>query len=140
MELTLIIETPGARRHETRVTRLPVVIGRGPKAEVFLADPWASREHCKIYERDGVPVIRDLRSKNGTFVNGGRVVEAILLPNSEVTIGRTSFWVRYKRTEELQTMRADSDSTLDSKRRSEKSAKTPCPNPSDFPRERRSDR
>lgn len=139
MELTLILATPGASRRGIPVTRFPAVVGRGPNAEVCLGDPWASREHCEIYERDGAPVIRDLKSKNGTFVNGRLVVEAILLPNSKVTVGRTSFWVQYKRIEELQTVMAGCDSTLGSKWRSEKSAEAPFPNRNDYLRERRSE-
>lgn len=139
MELTLILEPPGARRREIPVKRLPVHIGRGAYSEVYLADPWASREHCEIYERDGAPVIRDLKSKNGTFVNGGRVIEAILLPNSKVTVGRTSFWVRYQRMDELQTVQAGFDSTFDPKWQPKKSAEAPWPNPNGFPGERRSE-
>lgn len=139
MELTLVFATPGARRHEIPVTRLPAVVGRGLNAEVCVGDPWASREHCEIYELDGEPVIRDLKSKNGTFVNGRLVVESILLPNSKVTVGRTSFWVQYRRKDELQTVQAGLDSTLGSKWQSKKSAAAPWPNPSRFPGERRSE-
>jgi len=75
----------------------PFRIGRHPEAEVRMDDPCVSRWHCQI-EQVGVGLtVRDLGSKNGTFVNGLRVTEASLLPGDRLTVGRTSFSVEYER-------------------------------------------
>ena len=60
-------------RHGHRVIpleKLPVLIGRGPDAEVQVPDRFASRHHCEISERDGTLFVRDLGSSNGCLVNG----------------------------------------------------------------------
>jgi pSer/pThr/pTyr-binding forkhead associated (FHA) protein len=72
------------------------VIGRGPTARVCSPDPEISRRHCEIYPLNGRLVVRDLRSTNGTFVNGVRVAEALLLPGDRLTLGATRLRVRYE--------------------------------------------
>jgi transcriptional regulator with PAS, ATPase and Fis domain len=65
----------------------PVVIGSDPECDLFVDDPLVSRKHCEI-RRDGrAVVIRDLGSKNGTFVDKVAVREAYLEPKVAVTIG-----------------------------------------------------
>lgn len=55
-----------------------IVLGRAPQADVRLASGYASQEHCAIECAKGRVTVRDLHSKNGTFVNGKRVTEAAL--------------------------------------------------------------
>jgi serine phosphatase RsbU (regulator of sigma subunit) len=60
------------------------VIGRGATADVSLADPGVSRRHCSLQRRDGVWVVEDLGSANGTTVNRRRVSEPARLHNGDV--------------------------------------------------------
>ena len=48
-------------------------VGRAPDAGLRLDHPSVSREHADIAFSDGAWRVRDLGSKNGTFVDGGRV-------------------------------------------------------------------
>ncbi len=67
-------------------------LGRDPKAEVPLADELASRAHCKIAGKDGKFFLKDADSKNGTFVNDGKVAGVAELQSGDrITIGSTSF-------------------------------------------------
>jgi len=45
-------------------------IGRDPRNDLVLFDKKVSRHHAQIRLERGWPVIYDLRSTNGTFVNG----------------------------------------------------------------------
>ena len=96
MKVRLLRVDPGVPRSTIVLREFPAVIGRGPEAEVRLHDRWASRNHCRLDQVDGVPVVRDLQSRNGTLVNGARVIEAPLLPGDRLTVGLTSFEVQYK--------------------------------------------
>ena len=55
------------------ILRSMTVFGKHPTCDVVLANPFVSRQHARIDLIDGSAVIRDLSSKNGTFVDGTRV-------------------------------------------------------------------
>ncbi|HLY01451.1 MAG TPA: FhaA domain-containing protein [Candidatus Cybelea sp.] len=64
-------------------------VGRGEESEIALVDPSVSRAHA-IVEIDGAqPVVRDLGSTNGTFVNGRRVSVEALRDGDELLFGNT---------------------------------------------------
>jgi len=65
----------------------PITIGRGAEASVVLNDSTCSRVHTAIRYWDDVFVVRDMNSRNGTFVNGQQVEIAILHPGDVVKIG-----------------------------------------------------
>ena len=70
-----------------------VRVGKRELADLVLSDPTVSSLHCEIASRDGL-VLRDLGSKNGTFVGAVRVREAIVPPNEAIRIGATTLQVR----------------------------------------------
>jgi adenylate cyclase len=65
-----------------------VVIGRSPECQVVLKDFGISRQHARItVGEDGVRIM-DLKSKNGTQVNGVPVVEAPLKDGDRILLGK----------------------------------------------------
>jgi adenylate cyclase len=66
-----------------------VVIGRAPDCQIVLRDVGISRNHAKlVVGEDGTVRIVDLKSKNGTQVNGVAVVEAPLKDGDRVLLGK----------------------------------------------------
>src|SRR5690606_11404665 len=57
----------------TPLDRLPFRIGRSRNAELVFSSPRVSKLHAEIWSRGSVYLVRDLDSRNGTFVNGERV-------------------------------------------------------------------
>lgn len=69
------------------VGRLPAVIGRG-EVDVPVRGTSVSRRHAEIALRDGILVIRDLDSRNGTLIRGLPIRDAIELSGeTEVGLG-----------------------------------------------------
>lgn len=65
-----------------------VTIGRAGSCEVQVAAPSVSREHARITGEGAQVFIRDLGSRNGTWVNGNRIAGATALrPGDRVEIG-----------------------------------------------------
>lgn len=83
-----LIVASGPRRGLHWVVGDGVQAGRHPEAEVFLDDVTVSRHHASFSVEDGGLVVRDLGSTNGTYVNGVRCDEALLVPGDHVIIGR----------------------------------------------------
>lgn len=76
--------------------KLPAVIGRGQEATVLIKHGTVSRTHCEISATGDGLHVRDLDSKNGTFVGEARVVEAALKPGDRLTVGPLTFRVEYE--------------------------------------------
>ncbi|MEM8883583.1 MAG: FHA domain-containing serine/threonine-protein kinase [Planctomycetota bacterium] len=86
----LILVESGDMRREVKVPAEGLIVGRGPTAAIRLPDDYASREHGKFEVRGDDLYIVDLRSRNGIFVNGTRLLEEIQLDDGdEVRIGRS---------------------------------------------------
>jgi adenylate cyclase len=65
-----------------------VIIGRSPECHVCLKDFGISRQHAKlVVDGDQVRIV-DLKSKNGTQVNGVPVVEAPLKDGDKILLGK----------------------------------------------------
>ncbi len=78
-----------------------ITVGRRGKNRVVLRDDKASREHARI-ERDGPHwVVRDLDSKNGTYVDGEQIDGTVKLTHgSIIRIGRTELLFTRELTED----------------------------------------
>lgn len=59
--------------------------------QVCLADPFVSSQHARIERRPEGFLLQDLKSQNGTFVNGGRIGEVWLCPGDRIRIGEREF-------------------------------------------------
>jgi adenylate cyclase len=69
--------------------RTPVInIGRADYNDVVLPDESVSTSHAKLQRREGVWILTDVESTNGTFVDGERVQgDAPLAPGAMVRFG-----------------------------------------------------
>lgn len=76
-----------------------VILGRSSDHSdiVINQDKLISRKHCRIYLDDGKIYIKDLKSKNSTYVNGNKAEDSYELADGDVIkIGRTRIKVFLK--------------------------------------------
>ena len=77
---------------DIELTGEPLSIGRSREADIPLLDDKVSRVHCGIRLSDGEFYLKDLKARNGTFVNGQRVEDTIKLKAGDrIQIGSTTF-------------------------------------------------
>src|SRR5262249_7057911 len=71
------------------------LVGRKEDCDLRLDHKSVSKLHCVIVRTDGLLLLRDLGSTNGTRVNGQRVRRAALLPNDKLTVANFSFRILF---------------------------------------------
>lgn len=95
MQINLVIHT--GQRSDKKLFNLTgrVVIGR--RGDLWkLEDPSCSRRHCSIeLTREGQLVLRDLRSANGTQVNGSTVEKIVLHAGDKIRVGDTLIVIQF---------------------------------------------
>ncbi len=93
IRLLRVLAVGGARSMTVLLGRDPLLIGRQGSSTGFLAVPDAevSRRHAELRldEVAGGWCIFDLRSRNGTYVNGLRTERARLVDQAVIRVGRT---------------------------------------------------
>jgi pSer/pThr/pTyr-binding forkhead associated (FHA) protein len=79
----------GSLKGQRLYVKVPIVnIGRADYNDIVIPDDSVSSQHAKLTRREGVWMLTDLGSTNGTLVDGERVTEDIpLAPGAFVRFG-----------------------------------------------------
>ena len=83
----LIFTKASGETVEIELSDQPLSFGRSQEADIVINDEKASRMHCGIRYENGTYILRDLKSKNGTFVNDQAVEMVELQPGDRIRIG-----------------------------------------------------
>jgi len=75
-----------------------LTIGRSPACDICLRFPNVSGKHCRLNLQEGYWFVEDLKSSNGTWVNGARCQQKCLLPDSVLGLAKHRFTVHYTPT------------------------------------------
>ncbi|HEY1906657.1 MAG TPA: FHA domain-containing protein, partial [Myxococcaceae bacterium] len=82
--MKLVIEDDEGSRREVALDRDEITIGRREDNVVHLPDRNVSRRHARLLRKEGSVLLEDLRSANGTRVNGVKITEPVSLGNGDV--------------------------------------------------------
>jgi FHA domain-containing protein len=88
-DVVIEVREPNRPARSVPASGAPIRIGRGPECELVLRDSRVSRRHARLAARDGVLVLTDLGSTNGTRVNGHRISEVVLGAGDRILVGET---------------------------------------------------
>ena len=97
VEVRLVILSP-AGSHRTVVKRLPLLVGRSEESRLRIAQDSVSRRHCEFVARDGIVFVRDLKSTNGTLVEGVTIepeADVAVPSGAVIRVGEAIFRVEY---------------------------------------------
>ena len=81
----------GSRTEQWEIDEEPVVVGRNGRAQASIEDEGVSRRHFLVVRDGDDYIIKDLNSRNGTWVEGRRVSVEKLRHNDCIQAGRTRF-------------------------------------------------
>ncbi|HSP19161.1 MAG TPA: FHA domain-containing protein [Myxococcaceae bacterium] len=93
--MKLVIEDDEGHRREVALDREETTIGRQADSIVHLPERNVSRRHARVLRRGDTILLEDLRSANGTHVNGARISDQVPLGDGDlVRIGDYGVAVR----------------------------------------------
>lgn len=90
MSLLIVERGPGAGKR-IALTQFPATVGRDASNAIVLDDEEVSRFHLRIKKRGRLFICEDLESRNGTFINGDRILNSIVQNGDKILVGSTEF-------------------------------------------------
>ena len=68
-----------------------ITLGRAPDSTIVVDDDYASSRHARIFESEGVWMVEDLGSTNGTWLDRSRITAPTVIPlGTPMRLGRTT--------------------------------------------------
>jgi pSer/pThr/pTyr-binding forkhead associated (FHA) protein len=92
-EVVLVRLDDAGNEDNVWITRLPFLVGRGRRSPSPVHDDTVSREHAEILLAGGRLHLVDLRSSNGSFLNGQLVERATLADGDHIHFGSAGFQI-----------------------------------------------
>jgi pSer/pThr/pTyr-binding forkhead associated (FHA) protein len=83
--------TSGVLKSKTQLSEGRLLVGRAAEADLYLPDRSVSREHAELVIKKSRVTVRDLSSRNGTYVNDVRVEESAVLLRQRLRFGSVAF-------------------------------------------------
>jgi two-component system, NtrC family, response regulator GlrR len=102
-----VVRGPDAGKRFSTLGRL-VRVGTESSNDLVLSDGTVSRRHLELEWLDDGPQVRDLGSRNGTLVDGRRVLAAWLRPGDVLELGKTALaWTQQAEATQLEVLEAE---------------------------------
>lgn len=77
------------------IEKRPITVGRASICDLTLEDDFISSRHLRISTQSNGYVVEDLGSTNGTWVEGERLTEPVLIkPGVRIKMGRNTMTIR----------------------------------------------
>jgi pSer/pThr/pTyr-binding forkhead associated (FHA) protein len=90
----VVVEGPAVGTR-LNVEKRPITVGRASICDLTLEDDFISSRHLRISQQDNGYLIEDLGSTNGTWVEGERLSEPVLIkPGVRIKMGRNTMTIR----------------------------------------------
>lgn len=87
MDVNLVLFKKDGSRKVFPLPSSVTIIGRRRDCDLQIPLMDISKRHCQLNHDEGVLKVRDLGSRNGTFLNGKRINEAVVQPGDYISIG-----------------------------------------------------
>lgn len=94
----------------TKIFSLPssvTTIGRRKDCDLCIPLMMVSRRHCELNTDRERLTVRDLKSRNGTFLNGNQIEEAVLKPGDHLHMGPLDFCIQINGQPDFDEMKPD---------------------------------
>jgi pSer/pThr/pTyr-binding forkhead associated (FHA) protein len=95
MDISLILLKKDGTKKVFPVRNRATILGRRPDCDLCIPLQVVSRRHCQLSQEEDTLKIRDLRSSNGTFLNGQKIGdETEVKPGDNLQVGPLTFTIQ----------------------------------------------
>lgn len=95
MDVSLVLHKKNGSKKVLPLRSKAAILGRRPDCDFCIPLQVVSRRHCQISQEANIIKVRDLKSSNGTFLNGTRIADEILAgAGDKIQIGPLTFTVQ----------------------------------------------
>ena len=84
VEFPVLIGQTGPLNGQRWTINQPLVIGRDMSCDVVIPDRQVSRYHARLTPAPDGVILEDLGSKNGTYCNGSKIEDPLVLADSDM--------------------------------------------------------
>jgi len=91
MDINLVLFKKDGSQKAFSLSSGTTIIGRRHDCDLCIPLMVVSKRHCQLNQNKEAVKIRDLDSRNGTFLNGKRINETTLQPGDYIKIGPLTF-------------------------------------------------
>src|SRR5207244_10429198 len=84
----------GTTERQQKLPAGKTVVGRAPTCDLVINDTSVSRRHAELAVDARTCVVRDLDSRNGTYVNGEQIVQSELRDGDRLVLGEVQLKLR----------------------------------------------
>lgn len=95
-----------------RIRRRPQSVGRSPRCDIQVVHDTVSRQHAQVWISSDEIFIRDLKSRNGTFIGGSRVNQSRLAAGDSIQLGEVTLDLVQGSRDELRPSDAADSTTI----------------------------
>ena len=107
-QTSILVIKSGPQKGNSFLLEIDNTLGRGPDNSMQFTDPRVSRHHCHIWKNDSTYRIKDLDSKNGTYLNNLPITETILQNGDIIQIGETKLNFLFRKEKQVSNVSLDS--------------------------------
>ncbi|HAL45556.1 MAG: hypothetical protein A2Y12_07125 [Planctomycetes bacterium GWF2_42_9] len=95
MNVSLVLHKKNGSKKVLPIRNKATILGRRPDCDLCIPLQVVSRRHCQLSQETDFLKVRDLKSSNGTFLNGTKIVdETQAKPGDKIQIGPLTFVVQ----------------------------------------------
>lgn len=86
--LKILLKLKNTELKTLETDKAVITIGRNKNNDIHINNLGVSKKHARIVKQNGVYIIEDLKSTNGTLLNNEPILKARLTGNDIVTLGK----------------------------------------------------
>jgi len=85
-ESSILLAQSGPLNGKRWILDRELILGRDQNCDIVISDRQVSRHHAKILHTPKGVILEDLKSKNGTHINGKKIIDPVVLTDGDVVM------------------------------------------------------